>query len=121
MEITVQDIFNLSQGIEDLANKELPTGVAFNIARIGRIVGEEYKTAQQTRSQIVEKYKEKDLENGRIQLKRDKLDDFQKEVNELMEQKVKVDIQQVKLSDLESISVTPKTLGLIHKIIKEDE
>ncbi|WP_424475529.1 hypothetical protein [Oceanobacillus kimchii] len=121
MKLTVQDIFDLNKGLNDLGDKELPIGVAFNVSRIGRIIGDEYKTASGLRSKIVERYKEKELEDGSIRLKKDKLDEFNREIDKLTEQEVKVDIQKINLSDLESISVTPKTLGLIHKIIKEDE
>ena len=121
MQLTVKDVFDINQGLMDLAEKELPIGVAFNIQLTHRKITEEVKTAENLRNKIVQKYKEKDLKNGRVQLKEDKLDEFNKEMDELMKQKVNVNINKIKIHDLESITVAPKTLGLIHTILEDGE
>ena len=118
MEVAVNDIFNLNKGLTTLSEKELPVGVAFSIQRINRIVGYELKTAEEMRTKLINKYKDKDLEDGRIQLKEDKLDEFKKELDELLKQKVKIDVKKINIKELESISVTPKTLGLLNTILE---
>ncbi|WP_164670972.1 hypothetical protein [Virgibacillus doumboii] len=123
MQISVQNVFNLAEGLTSISEKELPIAVAFKLQRINRLVGNEYNTAQKTRSKLLEKYKEKDLENGKVKLKEEKLDDFNKEIDELMNQKVKIDIQKISIDELKStgVTVTPKTLGLLHAILKEEK
>ncbi|MFD2628720.1 hypothetical protein [Oceanobacillus kapialis] len=121
MKVKVSDIFDLKEGLTTISEKELPVGVAFKIQRINRVVGEELKTAQGLRTKLVQKYKEKDLEDGRVKLKEDKLEEFNKEMDELSAQEVKLDIEKIKVEDLSSISVTPKSLGLIDTILEGGE
>ncbi|SFL38711.1 hypothetical protein SAMN04487943_101294 [Gracilibacillus orientalis] len=119
MQVTVKEVFNLNEGLNHIVNKELPVGVAFKLQRITRVVNEEYKTAQNMRSKLVTKYKEKDLDNGRVQLKEDELEDFNRELEELLGQEVKINVEKIEISELGSIQATPKTLGLIHTILIE--
>ncbi|QGH35127.1 hypothetical protein GI584_14215 [Gracilibacillus salitolerans] len=119
MQVTVKEVFNLNEGLNHIVNKELPVGVAFKLQRIIRVVSEEYKTAQNLRSKLVTKYKEKDLDNGIVQLKEDELEDFNKELEELLAEKVNINVKKIKISELSSIHATPKTLGLIHNILIE--
>ena len=119
MQIDVSDIFNLNEGLTTLSEKELPVGVAFNIQRTHRIIGEELKTAEETRTKLINRYKDKDLENGRVQLKENKLDEFSKELDELLKQEVKIDVEKINIKELENISVTPKTLGLLNTILDD--
>ncbi|MCJ0933024.1 hypothetical protein MST22_17875 [Virgibacillus halodenitrificans] len=121
MKIKVKDIFNIDEGLTTLSEKELPVGVAFHIQRVHKIVGGEVKTAQELRSKIINKYKEKDLENGRVKLKEDKLEEFNKELEELLDQEVRLEINKININDLNSISITPKTLGLLNTIIEEEK
>src|SRR5690625_4159840 len=120
MKLTVQDLYNLTKGLNDLLDKELSTSTSFTIARNHKKVSDEAKTAEELRKKIIEKYKDKENEDGSIQLKKDKLDEYKKEIEELHEQEVDVDIKKIKLDDLGE-SIKPRTLGLLEKIIKEDK
>ncbi|MBS4535840.1 hypothetical protein GOQ29_09455 [Clostridium sp. D2Q-14] len=121
MQVTVQEVFNLNEGLEDIVHKELPIGVAFKIQRNMREVEKEYKITQDLRSKLINKYKEKDLANGKVKLKKDKLEDFYQELNELLDQTVNINVQKINVNELHSIKVTPKTLGLIHTILFEGD
>ncbi|MCR1834964.1 hypothetical protein NSA56_11215 [Oceanobacillus caeni] len=120
MKLTVQELYNLTEGLSTLLDRELPTSVAFSIQRNFKKVGEEVKASDEVRKKIVEKYKQEDNDDGTIQLKKDKLDDYQKENNELMEQEVEIDLKSIKLSDLGNM-IKPRTLGLLESIIIEEE
>ena len=118
MQLTVKDIYDLQEGLSELANKELPVAVAFKLQLNLRKVADEYQSAQKLRDKIVQKYKEKDLENGRVKLKKEKMDWYKKEIDELMDQEVKVNLQKIDINDLADIKVSAKTLSLTHKILK---
>ena len=121
MSLTVQDIYNLNEGLSVINEKELPVSTAFKLQRISMKVSEEFNVASGLRMKIIEKYKDKKLDNGTIKIKKDKLEDFNKEIEELMSQKVKVSLDKVALSELESITVKTKTLIHLDKILKEDK
>ena len=120
MKLTVKDLYDLTEGLNKLLDKELPTAVAFSIQRNFKKIGEEVTASDDVRKKLIEKYKEKDNKDGTIQLKKDKLSEYQKELNELMQQEVDVDLKPIKLSDLGE-SIKPRILGLLEPIIKEED
>lgn len=83
-----------------------------------RHVGEEFETAQKLRSKIVEKYKESELDNGKVKIKENKLDQFKQDIDELLNQHVEVQLQLISLDELEGIKVAPSVLSKAHKILK---
>ncbi|MBT2599079.1 MULTISPECIES: hypothetical protein [unclassified Oceanobacillus] len=120
MKLTVTELYNLSDGLKNILDKELPTSVAFSIQRNFKKVGDELTPSNEVRKNIIEKYKEKDNGDGSFNIKKDKVELCKKEVNELMEQEVDIDLKRIKLSDLGE-SIKPRTLGLLEPIIKEEE
>lgn len=119
MKLSIKDLYDLTDGLSHLLDKELPTSVAFSIQRNFKKVGDELKASDEVRKKIVEKYKEKDNKDGSVQLKKDKLDDYKKESDELMGQEVEIDLKPIKLSDLGE-SIKPRTLALLESILEEE-
>lgn len=105
MKITVKDLYELANGLGDLADKELPVGVSFKLSRNDSKVSGELKTVEEQRQKILEKDKEKQED----------------EFGELLKQEVEIDLQTIKLEDIGNASIKPRTLTLINKIIKEDD
>lgn len=116
----VKDILNLKQGLGIINENEFPMALAYKLQKISLKVDEEFEVYQGLRTKLIEKYKEKTLENGNVKIKRDKLPIFNKEHKELTEQDVDIKLDKIKLSDLGE-TIKPSTLVLIDKIIKEDE
>lgn len=119
MKLTVQDIYELADGLADLSDKELPTKTAFRIGRNKRTIADEVKTADELRRKIADKYKEKDTESG-VKIKKDKREAFKKEFDELMAQEVEIKLSILTLHELGE-TTKGKTLANIYTIIKEDE
>lgn len=117
----VQDIYNLNEGLLELIEKELPVHAAFKLQRIIKKINEELETAEKTRVQIIEKHKEQDLDDGQVKLKKEELDEFNQEQQELMDQEVELNVDTININSLGDISVTPKTLGLIDSILIDAE
>ncbi len=117
MKLKVKDLYDLSLGYGELADKELSTAISFNISRAQKIVSEELIAADKVRKKIVDKYKDKDLPDNQVQIKKDKIKQFDKEMDELMEQDVDVNINKIKLADLSDLKVKPKTFLYLDKVI----
>lgn len=120
MKLTFGTLYDLSSGLNKLLDKELPTKVALFVQQNYKKVSDELNPSNEVRKSLIEKYKEKENEDGSVQLKKDKVELYKKEVNELMEQQVDIDLKSIKLSDLGE-SIKPRTLGLLEPIIKEEE
>jgi|SRR5699024_256076 len=121
MKIQVKDVFSLADGIAELIDKELDIKVAFKVERNRIKIAEEFKVANEVRKQIIDKYKEKELEGGRIKLKDDKVQSYKNELNELMEQEIDVDLHHIYLDELVGVSVKPRVISMLEKILKEKE
>src|SRR5699024_9709599 len=99
------------------SKKELPTKTAFRISRNHRKLIEEVKTADEMRSNLIDKYRDEQDEN---KIKEDKKEEFKKEFDELMEQEVDIKLSKIKLFELGE-SVKPKVLFLLETIIDDEE
>ena len=122
MKLKVSDLYDLSLGLADLSEKELSISLSFKIQRASKAVSDELIASDKVRKKIIEKYKEKDLENGQVQIKKDKLIEFNKEMQELMKQEVEVSIDKIDIEDLEKadINIKPKTLMQLDSILSAD-
>ncbi|MCM3739244.1 hypothetical protein M3210_03065 [Oceanobacillus luteolus] len=119
MKLTIQDAYDITQGLKGLLDKELPTSVAFSIQRNFKKIGEEVGNANEVRNKLAKKYKEFTDDDGYFTDDKKK-SEYNKELNELMRQEIEVELNILKLSDLGDY-IKPRTLGLIEKIIEEDE
>lgn len=119
MKIKVADLYDLSLGLNDLSEKELPISVSFKIHRNQQTVSEELISAEKLRQKIIDKYKEKEVEDG-IKIKEGKLNDFHNEMNELMKQEIEVKLHEIKLDEIKNISIKAKTLNMLKTILNAE-
>jgi len=121
LKIKVADLYDLSLGLNDLADKELPISTSLKIEQNQKRVSEELVSTDKIRQKLIEKYKDNDVkvENG-VKIKDDKLDIFQEEVQELMDQDVELDLKKIDLKDLGEISIKPRSLTFLKTILKTD-
>lgn len=122
MKIKVADLYNLSFGLNELSRKELPIALAFKIQRAQKKVSEELIASDKVRQSLIEKYKEKELDNGAVQIKKDKLNEFNEKINELMAQEIDLDIEKINIDDLEKSveKVKPQTLMQLETILNAE-
>lgn len=119
MKIKVADLYDLGLGLADLADKELAIKVSYKIHRNQQIVTEELQSSEKVRQKIINKYKEKDVDEGFL-IKKDKIDEFNEELNELMKQEVEVKLQKIKVDELKDIAIKPKTLNMLKTILNAE-
>ena len=125
MQLKVNDLYNLSLGLADLSNKELPIDLAFKIQKAQKKVRDELIASDEVRQKIIKKYKEKDLDDGQVQIQKDKIEQYNSEVAELLDQEVKVNIDKISINELKAlekdkIKIKPKTLMQLEMILKAD-
>lgn len=120
MKLKVNDLYDLNAGLADLLDKELSTATAFKVQKNYNKLMDELKPSDEVRKQILEKYKQEAFEDGTVRINPDKVGDYRKENDELMNQEVDVDLQALGLSQLGE-SAKPRTLALLDKIIEEDK
>jgi len=120
MEILVEDLYDLSLGLSDLAEKELQIGTALKIEQNHQNVSKELVSTDKIRKKLIDKYKDYDLVDGSVQLKKDKINDYHKELDELMKEKVEIDLKEINLGELEGIKIKPRSIKFLSKILIQD-
>lgn len=120
MEILVEDLYDLSLGLSDLAEKELQISTALKIEQNHQNVSKELVSTDKIRKKLIDKYKDYDLDDGGVQLKKDKINDYHKELDELMKEKVEINLKEINLDELEGIKIKPRSIKFLNKILIQD-
>lgn len=126
IEISVRDLLDSSTTLQEIMQKTLKGRAAFLLARIAREVDKEYTSFNTTRMQLIQKYGEKD-DNGNLitddkgnnKIPQSAIEDFNKEVSDLLETKVQLNVNAVPLDDLNDIDFTPQQMLALEKFIEE--
>jgi len=131
MEIKVGEFRNLNEGLNEILNIELPVKPAYWLARFLTKLSEEEKVFEKARINLVTKHSKKDKKGkpviitskveGKDVSNYDLADPeaFQKEFEQLVEEKIVIDFNPIKLADLGDIKLKPITLAKLGKIIEE--
>jgi len=122
--VKIEEIYELNEGLKAIADKELPIKVTFLIQKNMSAVEDEIKNAEVIRQKIIKKYTDEEAtknlkEQGVVQLQKDKLEDFNKEINELMGQEIDVELKKISIDDLDGITMKPVNLNRLRYIIEE--
>lgn len=119
----VKDIYIQFEGLTAISEKELPVKVALLVQKNLSKVQNEIKLTEEVRQKIISKYTDekatKEADEGIIMLRKDKLDDFNKEHDELMNQDVEVKLNEISIKDINDITIKPRVLKQLESILTE--
>lgn len=126
IETSIKDIIGGKEVFKKLAEMPLNIKVAYNIARIIREIEKENRTFEETRQKLLFKYGEKDSsgqliinQNNQITIIPDQIKNYNKEIQELLDEKIKLNVEPINLNDLGEIQITPAEIYQINMFIKE--
>ena len=124
--LTIRQIVDNIDTLKDLATKPLPARAAFKVGRILKEVINDYNTFQDTRQQLLNKYGEKDEQNqlktnpeNQVIITPDRLAEFYKELNDLLDSKVEVNISLIRMVEIGSEQFTPAQMAVLEPFIEE--
>ena len=126
IETSIKEIIGGKEVFKKLAEMPLNIKVAYNIARIIREIEKENKTFEDTRQKLLFKYGEKDSsgqliinQNNQITIIPEQINNYNKEIQELLDEKIKLNVEPINLNDLGEIQITPAEIYQINMFIKE--
>lgn len=99
IEITLNSIIKAKTALKKLAEKDLPVSQSYNIAKIIRQADSQLLPFEDARIKLCEKYGTFDKSQNQYVINRANNDDFQRDMNELLEQPVSIDAEKIKLTD----------------------
>lgn len=126
IETSIKDIIGGKEVFKKLAEMPLNIKAAYNIARTIREIEKENKTFEDTRQKLLFKYGEKDSsgqliinQNNQITIIPEQINNYNKEIQELLDEKIKLNVEPINLNDLGEIQITPAEIYQINMFIKE--
>lgn len=125
MKLSNERILNDAQSLGSISNKELPIKVSYAIAKNISKIESELKVYNTQKQKLIEKYSEKgedgktliDAEN-KIKIQDEYLENWNRDIEELLAIENEVDIHTFDISLLEGFSMSPSELMLIDYMIE---
>lgn len=126
MTVTLNTIMGSTEVLQQLLNINFPARTAYKIARLLAEIEKEQEIVHKTRTQLINKYGQKD-ESGKfilneeknIQLKPDCVEKFNQELMELLETNIELTSPYLKLEELEIANFTPQQMYMLMPYIQE--
>ena len=125
MKLSNERILNDAQSLGSISNKELPIKVSYAIAKNINKIESELKVYSNEKQKLIDKYSEKDdagktlidAEN-KIKIQDEYLENWNRDIEELLAIENEVDIHTFDISLLEGFSMSPSELMLIDYMIE---
>lgn len=125
MNLTNKKIVNDSLILMDVARKELPIKVSYALAKNIAKIEKELEIYNSERQKLLDKYCVKDEngknkvdENNQLKIEEEYLKDWEKDIKELQNIEVEMDIHKFKLEELNGYNMTPSELIAIDYMIE---
>jgi hypothetical protein len=127
MRLSNEKIVNDSAVLARMANRELPVKVSYSIAKNLKKLESELKIYNAEKNKLIEKYSNKDEqgktivdENNHVIIQEGHIDDWNKEIEELLAIENEIEIHKFSIDDLSGYNITPSELMTIDYMIDED-
>lgn len=114
MKVSLNTLMGSREALQLLLQTPLPASVAFTIKRVVEQANEVIIPAQEEILEARDRFKGED-----DQIKKDKVDEFTKEVEELLVEEVNIDFAPINIDRLGDLMVTPETLIVLGWLIVE--
>lgn len=128
IKLTNERIVDSVDTLKELNNAKLPVKVAYAITKNINKIDNELKAYIEEKSKLIDKYGEKDKEGklkidekGNIPLKKEYIEDYNKDIKELLSIENEIDIHMIELYDLlnSNYSISPAELTVIDFMIND--
>ena len=118
MEFELKELVGGKDSFMKLLNADLPIKVSYRLSKTIKKIEEELKHFDTQRIELLKKYGEP-IENGTKYQVKD-LEGFNKDMNELLAEKVEINVTTIDLKDIEKASLSAIDLSNLSKLIKEE-
>ena len=128
LNLSNERIVNTINALSKLNNAQLPIKVAYAISKNVNKIESELKVYNTEKAKLVNKYGEKDKEgklkvgeNGNVPLKEEHIEDYNRDIKELLSIENEMDIHMIKLDDLlnSDYNISPSELMTIDFMIND--
>lgn len=126
IEINLNELLNSAGTLKILSTKSLKGKTAYKVARILREAEKELTLFNETRMNLIKKYGETKEdgelvtnENGDCTIKEEHIAAFNNEINDLLNNKIEINVDKIKINELEELNFTPTEIINLEAFIEE--
>lgn len=128
LNLSNERIVNTINVLAELNNAKLPVKVAYAITKNINKINTELKAYNEEKAKLIDKYSEKDEEGklktdeiGNVTLKEEHIEDWNRDIKELLSIENEVDIHMIQLDDLlnSNYNISPAELSVIDFMIND--
>lgn len=119
MQIKLGELKNAEPALNKLATAQLPIRTSFKVKKMLRSISGDLQDFEAKRIELVKKYGEAN-DKGDTQVKPDNLPSFLKDMQDLSDVTINVDVDKVKLSDLGSVEFSAVELMGLEQFVEDD-
>lgn len=128
LNLSNERVVNTINALSKLNNAQLPIKVAYAISKNVNKIESELKVYNTEKAKLVNKYGEKDKEgklkvgeNGNVPLKEEHIEDYNRDIKELLSIENEIDIHMIQLDDLlnSDYNISPSELMTIDFMIND--
>jgi hypothetical protein len=123
--LKLRDIVDNIGLLQDFSQQKMSAVAAYKAARLLGQLTDEYNLFQKSRSNLIDKYCEKD-ENGQMKvngdnatIKKECIPEFEKEMQSLLDTKLEFNCSKFTLNELENLEFTPGQMYMLKNFIEE--
>lgn len=123
--LKLKDIVDNINLLQDFSQQKMAAATAYKAARLLDQITKEYNLYQKSRTELIEKYSEKD-ENGRMKVENDNavlqkgmIPIFERELQDLLNTELEFNCSPFSLHELEHLEFTPGQMYMLQKFIEE--
>ena len=122
--VKISDIMNSTETLQKLAKMPLKAKLAWQVAKLLKVLDAEVQQFNDTRLELIKKYGEKDSngelvtdENGNCRIEKEMLGNFTNELNELIGAETEINANKIDINSLEDLDFTPSEMTMLEPFI----
>lgn len=126
IKLKLNELLNATDALQTLSKKSLQARPAFQVVRLLKAADKEIQEFNDIRVKVVNQYGDKDEngelitdENGNCHIAPEHINEFNKELNDLLNTEIEINANMLSLGDLEELEFTPSDLALLEPFIEE--
>lgn len=126
IKVTVQQIIESQEAMRNLLDKQLKGRTAFQVARLIKKLENEISSYNDTRVKLIERYAMKNddgtfviNDKNEYQFTQENMNGFVQEMNKILAENIEIDVNPIKLEELDNINFTVMEMTMLEPFIEE--
>lgn len=127
MRVNMSEILNAMNIVRSLANTPMKAKAAYKVARLVNAIDKEYSMFQEVRNELINKYGVRDEndnlkidENNNYSIKKELINQFNTEFNELLAEEIDLNVNPLNMNDVDEKTFTPNEMIALAPFLEEE-